>query len=327
MRFKALLGFAALSAAGGCAVVYGYGDYQDAQGACAAPADCPGVDTECLVRACVSGQCYLDPEVDGKIISEQIPGDCRVIVCSNGQTVDVADDADVGSDSNDCTQDACANGAPTYDPMPEGTTCGMGAATRCDASGNCTGCQAPEDCGTTDACKQLTCVSGVCGSDTAEPGTPCGDPSSCDGENTVVPAELCNGAGTCGQPQPTTCGLYPCGDNGGQLGCALSCGSDGDCLFGATCAGSKCCYPCEMLVERPGAVGTPASCEGSGMILQALRTCACEANSQCNLACGNQKVCGGMENNTSECDNCVKSHCSTQADACTGDTGVPPAGN
>ncbi|MEO7327452.1 MAG: hypothetical protein ABI193_02660 [Minicystis sp.] len=68
-------------------------------------------------------------------LTQQTPGDCRENRCVNGDSKDVADDADVPDDGNPCTMDACDKGKPKHPFAPAGTPCGEGLF--CDAAGHC----------------------------------------------------------------------------------------------------------------------------------------------------------------------------------------------
>ena len=93
---------------------------------CLAPADCPGVDTECSQRTCVANQCGVDFTAQGTPVSNQAAGDCHVLQCDGAGGVDnVVDDADA-DDQNECTLDSCDMGTATHSPLPDTTPCSSG---------------------------------------------------------------------------------------------------------------------------------------------------------------------------------------------------------
>jgi hypothetical protein len=48
--------------------------------------DCPGQDTECQTRICVSNVCDFDYEQLGFVLTQQTPGDCKTAICNgNGK--------------------------------------------------------------------------------------------------------------------------------------------------------------------------------------------------------------------------------------------------
>jgi hypothetical protein len=185
-------------------------------------------------------------EAEGTPISEQVPADCRRLVCDGqGQTIAEVDDSDEPIDYNPCTADRCELGVPSNVALPEGAPCGAGdEAGVCNAAGDCVGCHVAEDCceapGGCDGadCVILSCLEGVC--ETAfEPEGALGDPLQergdcrqrhCDGaghESSVVDdddlpvddgddctAQVC----TSGTPSyPLAAENSPCAQSGGKV--------------------------------------------------------------------------------------------------------------
>lgn len=113
---------------------------------CAVASDCPGIDTECRVRACMSGMCGFYDMPTGTVLATQTSGDCVQRECNGaGTVVSVANDADTPDDGNSCTTDTCVAGTPTYENLPIRTSCG--GDWTCDGEGNCAPCTDPSlDC-------------------------------------------------------------------------------------------------------------------------------------------------------------------------------------
>src|SRR5690606_32849855 len=92
--------------------------------------------------------------------------------------------------------------------------------------------------------------SGICqGSCDGTSATECSYPESgvtCAASCTNGKAEhaVCDGAGACGSPSETECGLYACG----ATDCLTSCTSDDDCAQGAVCNGGSC-----VIIDEPDA--------------------------------------------------------------------------
>ena len=133
-------------------------------GCCLAASACPGVDTECRMRTCVSNACGFSFTAAGTATSSQVAGDCRRNECDGaGAVVTVNYDADVPDDGQQCTTDLCASGVPSHGFVTMGTSCTM-AGSVCDGAGACVGCLVASTCpGTDTACRMRTCSAGACG--------------------------------------------------------------------------------------------------------------------------------------------------------------------
>ena len=93
---------------------------------CLAPDDCPGVDTECSTRTCVTNQCGVEFVAQGTPVVSQVAGDCHVNQCNGaGDVENVVDDGDF-DDGNECTTDMCNAGVSTHTPLPDTTPCSGG---------------------------------------------------------------------------------------------------------------------------------------------------------------------------------------------------------
>jgi len=106
---------------------------------CNTASNCPGTDTDCHVRTCVSHVCGVANTAAGNPTSTQTAGNCQVNQCDgNGNAANVADNADVPVDSKQCTSDVCTAGVPTNPPLAAGTACTQSGGTICDGAGACT---------------------------------------------------------------------------------------------------------------------------------------------------------------------------------------------
>ncbi len=262
---------------------------------CASPAECPDPDGACLVAACDAGVCGSAPEVQGTEIIDQVVGDCRVVVCdAAGATTDVSDPNDLVDDGNDCTIEACVDGALEVGFTGAGTACGPGGDLACDAAGQCTGCVTADQCpGEDGACRTRVCApNGVCGFDDAAAGTVVEDSTGdclvtvCDGNGnedpTSDPDDLPSDSNPCtedlcadGEPDfPPTDPGSPCGGGvcDGDGNCA-GCADDGDCGADTPCADVFCQDDgsCGSIDAGPGTPFDPvpgdcvhSECDGNG---------------------------------------------------------------
>lgn len=158
---------------------------------CLVPASCPGQDDECRTRTCNAGQCGATFAPQGTMVVLQSSGDCRKNVCDGaGAVTSVPDNNDAPDDGNLCTNDSCQNGAPKFDPVAQGTTCG--SMKTCNGSGQCVGCIKAVDCpGQDNSCQSRTCTNGVCGMTYVPNGTQVGSQTAGD-----CKANVCNGSGS-----------------------------------------------------------------------------------------------------------------------------------
>jgi hypothetical protein len=120
---------------------------------CTTANDCPGADSACSNRACVSSQCAPEFTPRGTVLPMQEQGDCRATVCDgsgheisqlnaldapvdinkgdckrpacniDGSFAETIDDTDT-DDGDPCTEDICSQGEPTHSPRPDNFTCG-----------------------------------------------------------------------------------------------------------------------------------------------------------------------------------------------------------
>ena len=109
--------------------------YLVTDGHCADPSTCPAGPNECIIPTCTSGDCGYQSVAQGTVTSNQTPGDCQVNECDgSGNIVSVPDNTDTPNDNTPCTTDTCQAGVPTFTPVPNGTSCRLGAGTRCRAA-------------------------------------------------------------------------------------------------------------------------------------------------------------------------------------------------
>ncbi|MFO0754940.1 MAG: hypothetical protein U0359_00495 [Byssovorax sp.] len=174
-------------------------------GTCFTTSDCPK-PAACVSYACTAGSCVPTYAAEGTPAAGAPPGPCKKLVCDGQGTTKAADDdTQHPDDSNPCTIDGCAAGAPTHADAPNGTLCGGGLSC---ASGQCMGCTDPSQCPPGDTCKAATCTAGACGFETA----------SKDGASCAAPPGFCFDESKCAgglctqQPKPP--GLFDDGTTG-----------------------------------------------------------------------------------------------------------------
>ncbi|MEP7123036.1 MAG: hypothetical protein ABJE95_19065 [Byssovorax sp.] len=187
---------------------------------CATAGECPGADTECKTRTCKAGVCGLDFAAAGKALAAQTAKDCLQAVCDGaGATKSIPDGADAPDDANDCTDDTCAAGVPTFTPKATGAACTMGGGKKCTAMSTCVECVVNGDC-----------ASGVC------------DPQA----NTCSPAG-CGDAVKNGTETDLNCGGAACPPC--TTGKMCSVGTD---CVGGTCVANLCVATCTDGIKNNG---------------------------------------------------------------------------
>lgn len=275
----------------------------DSSGACRqclVASDCPGADTECRARTCVNGVCGAAFADAGIAVTSQTAGDCRRSVCDGAGGVTAAnDDADLPNDNNACTANACDGGAAWYPPLDAGISCGTSSV--CNAVGQCVGCNVPQHCGASDACKTRTCTNGTCGLNLAPAGTVVSNPAAgdcqrnvCDSQGNIVSAafdtdvpaddgnpctsEVCtNGVPSHPTlPTNTACDAGVCNASGQCVQCNVAgqcAGADSDCRA-RTCVNGLCGV---FLFDAGTVAGTQTAgdcrqnrCDGDGGVVSAV---------------------------------------------------------
>ncbi|HXI55714.1 MAG TPA: hypothetical protein VNO55_06625, partial [Polyangia bacterium] len=247
---------------------------------CLTAASCPGTDTQCQTRTCVSGSCGMSFAAVGTAVSGQVSGDCSKKQCNGtGMIVSVVDNTDPLVDNNPCTKDLCDNGQPSNPPLAARTNCG--ANLQCDGAGKCVTCLTTADCpGADTECQSRTCIAGACGIAFKAAGTPvssqtAGDckQNQCDGKGVVTTVvddsdtqndnnpctdDLCSG-GTSSHPNKAakaTCGTgLECDGAGHCVGCV----ADAECGVNTECLTFKCTNG--TCGKTPTAAGTPVAAQ------------------------------------------------------------------
>ena len=231
---------------------------------CATAAECPGADTECRTRTCKASTCGVDFAADGKALAEQPTKDCLKAVCDGaGAPRSIPDDGDKPDDSNDCTDDTCAAGIPTFTPKAAGSTCAMGGGKKCSAASTCVECLAAGDCASlvcaamTSTCSPAGCGDAVkngsetdldCGGAACPPcatGKTCAVASDCVGGlcSSLLCAPTCTDGIKNNAESDVDCG----GTCATKCGVAKACTSGTDCKTGS-CVAQKCSCANDHLV-------------------------------------------------------------------------------
>jgi hypothetical protein len=261
--------------------------------------------TECLTPKCNAGlgECFLQPEPAGKVISVQTAGDCTNNVCdANGNIVAAYNGQDPQDDMADCTVDTCvAMNQTSHPPAMYGSACNDGSGVVCDNAAHCVGkpCAVPADCpgGTFCAdgvCCDLTC-SGTC--------------------------EACTGAKKGGGPNGL-CALIGSGDpdaecagnSGCNMGACVPLGNGSPCVnavgecSSGFCADGFCCDMacngvCVTCSSNPGTCAAIASGQDPAN--------ECAGSQVCNGMAACRKINGDLCAAGSEClsGNCVDGRC------------------
>ncbi len=328
---------------------------------CLSPDDCDmlPVDDDCAMRTCEAGVCGQVFAPAGTLVNAtlQMAGDCQRVVCDGeGGTISEPNNTDPYMDGFECTQDFCSDGVPENPALPSGTPC---AAGECNAFGQCTGCNEPEDCGDATSCQAPTCNgSGVCGVANTSEGTPLpfamqddGDCQElrCDGagaqasyeDEDDVPDddgndctdEVCNG----GLPQhPDSPAGTPCGDGAycDGMGACVECIDAGDCAPAGQCH-IAVCEDNQCGVE-PADAGTPCSdglfctatdtCNAVGACIGSVNPCTgADGDADCSESCDETaNACTGNDPSGSPCNDGM--YC-TQTDACNANGACVGSGN
>ena len=103
---------------------------------CVTAAQCPGMDSDCQVRACSNNTCGFLFTAAGTPTSAQVPGNCRQNQCDGmGGIMSAIDSTDVPVDGNACTLDICTSGIPSNPFSQVGTACNQSGGTACNGAG------------------------------------------------------------------------------------------------------------------------------------------------------------------------------------------------
>jgi hypothetical protein len=100
---------------------------------CNDASDCLGSNDECKTKKCAAHVCDFDYTADGTVVASQVDQDCHRNECNgSGSIVNRVYLADVHDDSNDCTQNLCANNGDMYHPaVTPGSVCAGPQGGRC----------------------------------------------------------------------------------------------------------------------------------------------------------------------------------------------------
>jgi hypothetical protein len=306
MRFTLFTSAVGLTVLSGCAVLYGYDDY-DTSGAggqggskppttCNLDSDCTVENRECATAVCKKGECASRNEEEGTSTETQTAGDCKTTVCDGrGRTKEIPDDDDVQVDSNDCTRDICADGDPEHPFEEPGTPCGSSDVMRCDTAGRCVGCTADDECPPPTSCAESRCRDGTCTTQLQPEGTVCAPPA-CSNEFTRA-VSRCDTGGSC-VTTTEECGQFRCAPEG----CPTSCSDSSQCLTGFHCDRGTCsdCSTCSDWLSGLVASSTASFCDGSAALHSRVVSCFCQ-------------FVGGLCPDSLECHEAI----------CTGTTAVP----
>ena len=106
--------------------------------ACNIASQCPGMDGECQVRACVAHNCTFANTASGTPVSAQVTGDCKLNVCDGSGGVTTApQNNDLPVDGNQCTGDVCTAGVPSNPNLAQGAACSQNGGNLCNGAGAC----------------------------------------------------------------------------------------------------------------------------------------------------------------------------------------------
>jgi len=187
---------------------------------CNGASDCAGQDDECQQRVCIENMCGWAFTAAGTPVAEQITGDCMQDTCDGegGYQWGVPLSSDVTADGNDCTQDTCSEGVPTFIPLNE-KVCDDGNA--CTENDSCSGglclgsditctsgdvCLIENGCDATNGCQFVP----------SEPGTACNDADTCTMIDTCIDG-TCTGTEAWGCTEPEVVATLPQAATSGVL--------------------------------------------------------------------------------------------------------------
>jgi hypothetical protein len=220
-------------------------------GGCMTPADCPATGNECVAATCdaATSTCGTVNVADGMAAQTQTAADCKKNFCDgNGNIASQNDDTDAFDDSNECTTDACSNGAPTHNPVGSGTPCTMGGI-KCNATGQCVACLNDTDCTAPEVCQANKCVASACQNlvkDGMETDVDCGGPDCgpCANNKVCLMGSDCQSLVCSGAAGMMKCAAPTCTDmTKNQMETDADCGGPNcpDCANGQACVTNDDC--------------------------------------------------------------------------------------
>ncbi len=209
---------------------------------CCQPSDCPGTDTECQTRTCISNSCGVSNTAAGVATTDQSTGDCKKNVCdgSGGITTE-NDDTDVPVSTGECTTGKCTNGVPSQTPVTLGQECSTGF---CNFAGLCAECQFNTNCPDGHVCcssvcqisnnESCGCEELVCGF-----GTACHDNDEC---IDVLSDDLnCGADGHQCEDNFSCCDGVCCANPNHENSVCICNDCLSTCNFGEVCCSGTCC--------------------------------------------------------------------------------------
>jgi hypothetical protein len=347
---------------GGCGDEFSAAPTQPQGLPCDDASDCPGLDSGCQQRSCVSGFCNLanlepgapcdggkcngvgecvvclgDDDCQGDDVCLQ--GECVPLTCTNQMQDGDETDVDCGGACPGCANDQHCN---------EGLDCQSGF---CD-NGTCAPCQGPLSCP-----EGMFCKNGVC-EDKQPNGQVCGNEAICLSGNCVDGVccdKTCDGpCVSCIQAESGICGAVNAGDadplcpaqDPGSCGTTGQCGPAGHCAFHGpstpcgtctdattwgtgNCDGMGQCMPNQTDSCAPYVCGDDG-CLESCATPQDCSTLLCDVPSMTCLGCGSDVPAPGGQCPSNVCTGgCSSNTCTidcSMGTACQGNTIACPAG-
>jgi hypothetical protein len=205
---------------------------------CCTAFDCPGSDTECQTRTCISNSCGTSDTAAGVAVTAQTAGDCQRSVCDGSGGVTSQDDnADVPASAGECKVGTCINGNPSQGNAELGSVCSTGF---CNFEGICSECGLNSNCPTGEICCQSACQPSNnqnCGCQ----GLVCGETEVCHDDDECV--EIGNDPNNCGAVNNECTSGFACCDGtcidieSDQDHCGAC---DNECSSGQSCCGGSC---------------------------------------------------------------------------------------
>ncbi len=301
--------------------------------ACTVANDCPGQDSACQTRTCVSGTCGVAFVASGTALPTQTAGDCLRVACNgSGATVSTADNSDVPTNPACNTGKLGVCGAGSNQCVAGAVTCQQkvvaGTETCNGLDDDCNGLIDDGNPGGGAAC--TTGKQGVCSAGT----------SQCTAGVVSCEPKVVAGAETCNGLDDDCNGLVDDGNPGG--GSACNTGKQGVCSAGiekclagtVTCqqkvvAGTETCNglddDCNGLIDD-GNPGGGTACNTGKMGVCSAGTGQCTAGTvtcQQNIASG-LETCNGLDD---DCNGSIDEGDPGGGTACnTGKQGVCAAG-
>jgi hypothetical protein len=261
---------------------------------CTTNAEC-ATGNPCTIDACSVGKCTHTNVPNGPTPGVvQMMGTCQQEVCTNGVDMMVADDMNAPTSNMPCIVDSCMNGQVQHTNDPQGMDCG--AMGKCNAIGQCVGCNVPADCGANTFCQTQTCTAGTCGTMPTAAGIslPIGNQTMGNCQNVQ-----CDGMGNAHSvpdntnlPTPATCTMAVC-TNGVPSTPPVPAGKPGQGCMTMVCDGNGNCVQCVGDAQCK----LPETCDGSGVA----NTCGCTSNTMAVTCSGK---CGMVDDNCDLVVNC-----------------------